>query len=173
MYLDVLRWIFEGQEHVTISAALRRSLPHLEKYRFTVFFVFLNFRFPRARARARALSPRATTFTIRSTLLVTEKARWPSERDGDKAEREERKRRRYFPLLFPSPSIPQHPARHDDEDGDSARRGVARRGVAWRGAARRGAARRIKAASATSGRTFTKVSTALLATSKSVGRPPK
>lgn len=40
MYLDVLRWIFEGQEHVTIPAALRRSLPYLEEglFHFILFF---------------------------------------------------------------------------------------------------------------------------------------
>lgn len=82
------------------------------------------------------------TTTIRVTLLVTEKARCPKRERWRERRKGRRKRRIYFPLLFPSPSIPLHPARHDDEDGDSVRRGVAQHGggAAWRGAMQRGAA---------------------------------
>lgn len=120
VYLDVLRWIFEGQEHVTIPAALRRSLSHL-KEDYLIFYCCL--------ARARARPPHGQHDGHEFTLPSSSPSRLgaPNERDGEERRKGRRKRRTHFPLLFPPPSIPLHPARHDNEDGDSARRGVARR----------------------------------------------
>lgn len=81
MYLDVLRWIFEGQEHVTIPAALRRSLSHLQKDHFTFFLLISVWR-----ARARELPTSVhmeTTCATRPRHPPRHRGGWVSERERD------------------------------------------------------------------------------------------
>lgn len=129
IYLDVLRWIFEGQEHVAIPAALRRSLSHLEEN----YFIFFSFFF---RSVSRAFSTytrgRATTFI---TILVAEKARSERERRRERG-KGRRKRQVYTSLFFSFVSL--HPSASRATTRTVTRLGSARRALR-RGTARRGA----------------------------------
>lgn len=133
VYLDVLRWIFEGQEHVTIPATLRRSLSHLEKNYFTVslFFLFLTSVFARASHVRTHGSDVSRSLSSSSPRRLGARMRG-SERTQKGKSKETDVLPSSFPRFPPSLCIPH----------GTTTRTVTPLGAVWRGVARRGATQR-------------------------------
>lgn len=162
-YLDVLRRIFEGQQHVTISTTLWRSLSNLEhdfthvKLYTATQYICISHTHARARVSTRRTivyrgyhNPRHLSRRRGGQTRYWSKRADKRERDGCTSSL------RLCSSLSRPLSLPfSTSTRRGDEDEDSS------------------AARNSCLLTDSGRRTFTKVSTALLATSKSVGRPPK